>query len=66
MQHSPDLAPAAIRAAHATIHPAFRESPQYVHDGLTALAGAPVITVTVGVPGRARRWSAVVCPARIG
>lgn len=43
MQHSPDLEPAAIRAAHATIHPAFRESPQYVHDGLTALTGAPVI-----------------------
>ena len=39
----PVLEPGAIRAALATIHPAFRGSPQFVHDGLSALAGAPVV-----------------------
>jgi threonine dehydratase len=39
----PELEPAAIRAAHATIHPALRDSPQYVHDGLSAELGVPVI-----------------------
>ncbi len=43
MLHSPHLDPEAIRAAHARIHPAFRGSPQYVHEGLTTRAGAPVI-----------------------
>jgi threonine dehydratase len=43
MQHSPDLEPTAIRAAHPTIHPAFRDSPQYLNEALSALAGAPVI-----------------------
>ncbi len=39
----PELEADAIRAAHATIHPAFRDSPQYVHDGLSARLGVPVI-----------------------
>ena len=43
MLRSPHLEPEAIRAAHARIHPAFRGSPQYVHDGLSALAGTPVV-----------------------
>jgi len=43
MQRSPHLEPEAIRAAHARIHPAFRGSPQYVHEGLSALAGTPVV-----------------------
>ena len=43
MQHSPHLGPEAIRDARARIHPAFRDSPQYLHDGLTARAGIPVV-----------------------
>lgn len=43
MQREPALEPAAIRAAHARIPPAFRDSPQYVHEGLSADAGVPVI-----------------------
>lgn len=43
MQHSPHLEPAAIRDAHDRIHPAFRHSPQYLHDGLSARAGTQVI-----------------------
>ncbi len=43
MLHSPHLDPSAIRDAHLRIHPAFRDSPQYVHDGLSARAGTPVI-----------------------
>lgn len=39
----PELEADAIRAAHQTIHPAFRDSPQYVHDGLSARLGVPVI-----------------------
>ena len=39
----PDLEPAAIRAARAGIDPVFTDSPQYVHDGLSARLGAPVI-----------------------
>jgi threonine dehydratase len=39
----PDLAPDAIRAAHRSIHPAFTNSPQYVHDGLSTRLGVPVI-----------------------
>jgi len=33
----------AIRAAHRAIHPAFTNSPQFVHDGLSARLGVPVI-----------------------
>jgi threonine dehydratase len=39
----PDLAPAAIRAAHERIDPVFTGSPQYVHEGLSARLGVPVI-----------------------
>ena len=43
MLHSPHLEPDAIRDAHAQIPAVFRDSPQYVHEGLTARAGTPVI-----------------------
>ncbi|HEV8403878.1 MAG TPA: pyridoxal-phosphate dependent enzyme [Candidatus Limnocylindrales bacterium] len=39
----PTLAPDAIRAARASIDPVFLDSPQYVHDGLSARLGVPVI-----------------------
>ncbi len=39
----PELEAGAIRAAHTTIHPAFRDSPQFVHEVLTARLGVPVI-----------------------
>jgi threonine dehydratase len=39
----PDLEPDSIRSAHARIDPALRDSPQYVHDGLSAELGVPVI-----------------------
>jgi threonine dehydratase len=39
----PELEPAAIRAAHALIDPVFTHSPQYVHEGLSARLGVPVI-----------------------
>lgn len=39
----PELEPDAIRAAHASIHPAFTGSPQYVHEGLSTQLGVPVI-----------------------
>ena len=32
-----------IRAAHAHIPPAFRDSPQFVHEGLSARLGVPVV-----------------------
>ena len=37
------LSPAAIRGARAGIAPAFLGTPQYVHEGLSARAGIPVI-----------------------
>ena len=40
---SPALEPSAIRAAHVALPAAFRSTPQYVHDGLSAVLGAPVI-----------------------
>ena len=43
MRTDPALVPEAIRAAHARIPAAFRDSPQYVHEGLSARRGAPVI-----------------------
>lgn len=43
MIEHPDLVPAAIRAAHGRIDPVFTDSPQYVHEGLSARLGAPVI-----------------------
>jgi threonine dehydratase len=39
----PELEPAAIRAAHAMIPAVFTGSPQYLHEGLSALIGVPVI-----------------------
>ena len=39
----PALAPDAIRAARDEIDPAFLHSPQFVHDGLSARLGVPVI-----------------------
>ena len=37
------LTPEAIRRARAGIAPAFLDSPQYVHEGLSGRAGVPVI-----------------------
>ena len=39
----PALAPDAIRAARDGIDPVFLDSPQFVHDGLSARLGVPVI-----------------------
>lgn len=39
----PDLEPDAIRAAHGTIPEAFKDAPQYVHEGLSARLGVPVV-----------------------
>ena len=39
----PDLAPQAIRAARERIDPVFLGSPQYLHGGLSARLGVPVI-----------------------
>ena len=39
----PELEPAAIRAAHRRIDPAFTDSPQFVQEGLSARLGAPVV-----------------------
>ena len=39
----PELEPAAICKAHRAIDGAFTSSPQYVHDGLSARLGSPVI-----------------------
>jgi threonine dehydratase len=43
MIEHPDLEPAAIRAAHGQIDPVFTGSPQFVHEGLSARLGVPVI-----------------------
>ncbi len=43
MRRYPELEPDAIRAARERIHPAFLDSPGFVHDGLSARAGRPVI-----------------------
>lgn len=40
---SPDLTPDAIRAAHGRLPAAFRSSPQFVHEGLSAALGVPVV-----------------------
>ncbi len=42
-RRDPELEPDAIRAAHARIQPAFRDSPQYLHEGLGRLAGVDVV-----------------------
>ncbi len=40
---TPELTPETIRAAAGEIDPAFTRSPQFVHDGLSARLGVPVI-----------------------
>lgn len=40
---SPDLQPDAIRAAHLAIPRVFRDTPQFVHEGLSARLEVPVI-----------------------
>ena len=42
-RRDPELEPDAIRAAHPRIHPAFRNSPQFIHEGLSDLAGVDVV-----------------------
>jgi threonine dehydratase len=43
MLRIPELEPDAIRNATTRVHPAFRHTPQFVHDGLSARLGVPVI-----------------------
>lgn len=43
MRSIPELDPAAIRAARATIDPVFLDGPQFVHGGLSDRLGVPVI-----------------------
>jgi threonine dehydratase len=43
MVPEPALGRDVIRAAHAAIPSVFRDSPQYVHEGLSDLAGRPVV-----------------------
>ena len=43
MLRPPELEPPAIRAALASMDPAFVAAPQYVHEGLSARLGVPVI-----------------------
>jgi len=42
-RRDPELEPAAVRAAHARIPAAFRDSPQYVHEGLSRAVGLDVV-----------------------
>ncbi len=42
-RHDPELEPDAIRSLHSRIHPAFRGSPQYLYEGLSARAGIDVV-----------------------
>ena len=67
----PDLEPSAIRAAHARIDPVFTGSPQYVHDGLSARLGVPVIVkIETANPIRSFKgrgtWTAVAALAGEG
>lgn len=39
----PELETGRIRAAHASIDPVSTDSPQFVHEGLSALYDTPVI-----------------------
>src|SRR5215212_6618120 len=43
MLRIPELEPDAIRAARAEIDPVFRDTSQFVHDGLSSRLGVPVI-----------------------
>src|SRR5258706_6230293 len=42
-RRDPELEPEAIRSGLARIHPAFRASAQYEHDGLASRAGVPIV-----------------------
>jgi threonine dehydratase len=42
-RHDPALEPEAIRAAHARIPAAFRDSPQFVHEGLSRELGLEIV-----------------------
>jgi len=42
-RRDPEIEPDAIRAAHPRLHPAFRGSPQYLHEGLSRAAGVEVV-----------------------
>jgi threonine dehydratase len=74
MRDVPELTADAIRSAHGRIHPAFTNSPQYVHDGLSGRLGVPVIVKVETVnPIRSFKgrgtWIAVhalVAEARLG
>src|SRR5688500_3047742 len=70
-RRDPELEPDAIRAAHARLHAAFRGSPQYVHEGLSAATGSPVVLKVEAVnPIRAFKgrgtWLAVEALAGLG
>ncbi len=39
----PELEPDGLRRAHARIHPAFRDTPQYHHEDLSRIAGRDVV-----------------------
>jgi threonine dehydratase len=43
MLRIPELEPDAIRAARSSIDPVFLDTPQYVHEGLSARLGVPVV-----------------------
>ncbi|MEJ7749445.1 MAG: pyridoxal-phosphate dependent enzyme, partial [Candidatus Limnocylindrales bacterium] len=67
----PELEVPAIRAAHAQIHPAFRNTPQYVHEGLSARLGVAVIVkIETANPVRSFKgrgtWVAIQALARDG
>lgn len=69
--HESELEPEAIRAAHSRIHPAFRNSPQFVHEGLSRLGGVEVVLKVETVnPIRAFKgrgtWLAIDALAREG
>lgn len=64
MRTSPHLEPEAIRAAYARLPGAFRDSPHYIHVGLSDRLGAPVIVkVETANPIRAFKgrgtWTAI-------
>nr|MBA2701339.1 pyridoxal-phosphate dependent enzyme [Chloroflexota bacterium] len=67
----PELEVPAIRAAHAQIQPAFRNTPQYVHEGLSARLGVAVIVkIETANPVRSFKgrgtWVAIQALARDG
>lgn len=70
-RHDPELEPDAIRAAQQLIHPAFRNSPQFVHEGLSDLSGTDIVLKVETVnPIRAFKgrgtWLAIASLAREG